>query len=667
MARTESCVDTMLPLKHVFVSIFIGLCFEITQGSFISSANSTGELSASSSNDSWTCSCTSGGSRTEGFPLSANCSAFCSCKPGEVGNLNGLKSWTCTCASDGVAGPSYINNAGCLSSCNCTLRAAEPDNSESKRISSKAVVYTLLACFLLTTTALLVSIICCLSRKETFPVHSSIFSVGSEASVNSSSNLISYSSTSFKASQAKTKANFNFTKGWLLMKHYLFAVKKDRIPGSIVQFPYVELDHATNKFSNSNLIGIGESCNVYHGRLKDGRDVAVKRLNLKVQKGSQADIEFLTEVEMIARLNHFNIVPLLGYCSVSLGKYCESIQIFEYMPNGNLRCHLDAKQKEPLDWATRVGIALGSAKGLEYLHEAAAPRILHRDVKSSNILLDSNFRPKISDLGMAKRIAHDDQPSCPSSPARMLGTFGYFAPEYAITGRASLKSDIFSFGVVLLELISGRPPINTSSKKGQESLVMWALPLLRDSKSVIQELTDPLLKGKFPEVEVLVMSQLARECLNFDPELRPTMAEVVQILSTITPDKRTRKFSLQFMQGSWNDRELRGYSSDSGRTEKQEAQVIDATSVSGVHAELHGASHRCTGFRCLQLELDMNQFPTRQGSKSEVLSLGGIGPLPLLTSKCRSWRSIDEEEASSVDLMEPRLEKFLESNLHCLF
>ncbi|KAF3780570.1 Receptor-like serine/threonine-protein kinase [Nymphaea thermarum] len=452
--------------------------------------------------------------------------------------------------------------------------------------------------------------------------------------------------------------------GWLWMKHYMRTVKKDRIPGSIIQFTYAELDRATNKFSNSNLIGNGESCNVYYGQLKDGRDIAVKRL--EVQKGSDADIEFLTEVEMIARLNHFNIVPLLGYCSVSQGKYCERLQIFEYMPNGNLRCHLDAKQKEPLDWATRVGIAIGAAKGLEYLHEAAAPRILHRDVKSSNILLDSNWRAKISDLGMAKRIANDDQPSCPSSPARMLGTFGYFAPEYAITGRASLKSDVFSFGVVLLELISGRPPITLSAKKGQESLVMWALSLLKDSKHVVKALTDPLLKGQFPEVEVLVMSQLARECLNFDPDLRPTMAEVVQILSTITPDKRTRKFSLQFMQGSWTDKELRGYGSDSGRTEKQESQVIHDTSVSGVNAEVHGASHQWTGLRCPPLELDMRQFTTKQWSRSEVPSLGHVSQLALLTSKSRSWRSIDEEEASSVDLMEPRLEKFWESNLHCL-
>ncbi|XP_049937018.1 receptor-like serine/threonine-protein kinase NCRK isoform X2 [Nymphaea colorata] len=660
----------MLPLKHVSFSIFLGLCFQVTLGSFISSANSTGELSASSSNDSSTCSCTSGGSGTEGYPLAANCSAFCNCKPGEVANANGVKSWTCSCASDGVARPLYINNAGCFSSCNCTFSKVpdleEPGKSESssKQISSKAVVYTLLACILLTTIVLLASIICCLSRKEIFPVQSSIFSVGSEASVNSSSNLISHRPTSLKESRATKQSYFNLTKGWLWMKHYMRTVKKDRIPGSIIQFTYAELDRATNKFSNSNLIGIGESCNVYHGQLKDGRDVAVKRL--EVRKGSDADIEFLTEVEMIARLNHFNIVPLLGYCSVSQGKYCERLQIFEYMPNGNLRCHLDAKQKEPLDWATRVGIAIGAAKGLEYLHEAAAPRILHRDVKSSNILLDSNWRAKISDLGMAKRIANDDQPSCPSSPARMLGTFGYFAPEYAITGRASLKSDVFSFGVVLLELISGRPPIILSAKKGQESLVMWALSLLKDSKHVVKALTDPLLEGKFPEVEVLVMSQLARECLNFDPDLRPTMAEVVQILSTITPDKRTRKFSLQFMQGSWTDKELRGYGSDSGRTEKQEPQVIHDTSVSGVNAEVHGASHQWTGLRCPPLELDMRQFTTKQGSRSEVPSMGHVGQLALLTSKSRSWRSIDEEEASSVDLMEPRLEKFWESNLHCL-
>ncbi|KAF8772265.1 hypothetical protein HU200_005980 [Digitaria exilis] len=186
-----------------------------------------------------------------------------------------------------------------------------------------------------------------------------------------------------------------------------------------------------------------------------------------------------------------------------------------------------------MDWQTRVSIALGAARGLEYLHEAAAPRILHRDIKSTNILLDDKFRAKVI---QAKCLMNDGVTSCSSSPARMLGTFGYFAPEYAIVGKASLKSDVFSFGVVILELMTGRPPIHKSSTtRADESLVIWATSRLRDSRLVVTELPDPTLQGKFPAEEMQIMAHLARECLQWDPDARPTMTEVVQILSTIAP------------------------------------------------------------------------------------------------------------------------------------
>ncbi|RRT78506.1 hypothetical protein B296_00009060 [Ensete ventricosum] len=253
---------------------------------------------------------------------------------------------------------------------------------------------------------------------------------------------------------------------------YIFGSRSGILPGVIVQFSYVELEQATNRFSDNNLIGVGGSSNVYRGQLKDGRIVAIKKL--RPLGGSEADSEFLYEIELISRLNHCHVVPLLGCCIETQGRQLERLLVFEYMPNGNLRDCLDARGgKEPMDWETRVRIALGAARGLEYLHEAAAPRILHRDIKSTNILLDDNYRAKITDLGMAKHLMTDDLTSCSSSPARMLGTFGYFAPEYAIVGRASRKSDVFSFGVVILELITGRKPIFKSSNKGEDSLVIW--------------------------------------------------------------------------------------------------------------------------------------------------------------------------------------------------
>jgi len=256
----------------------------------------------------------------------------------------------------------------------------------------------------------------------------------------------------------------------------LFITKQGKIPGTITRFSYIELKKATNKFSSNNLIGHGGSSNVYRAQLKDGRVVAVKKLNMHEGGGSISESGFLSEVDLISRLNHCHLVSLLGYCLEFQGKACTKLIVFEYMGNGNLRDCLDvtvSHSKHSLDWNTRVRIALGIARGLEYLHESAAPRILHRDIKSTNILLDDDYVPKITDLGMAKRLAHDGLISCTSSPARMMGTFGYFAPEYAIVGRGSLKSDIFSFGVVILELITGRKPVHKSSKKGDESLVLW--------------------------------------------------------------------------------------------------------------------------------------------------------------------------------------------------
>ena len=206
------------------------------------------------------------------------------------------------------------------------------------------------------------------------------------------------------------------------------------------------------------------------------------------------------QVELLSRLHHYHVVPLIGYCSEFHGKHAERLLVFEYMSYGNLRDCLDGELGEKMTWNIRISLALGAARGLEYLHEAAAPRILHRDVKSTNILLDENWHAKVSqqvfasvrpnvnlnvhkhclqitDLGMAKCLSSDGLQSGSSSPTMGLqGTFGYFAPEYAIAGCASPMSDVFSFGVVLLELITGRKPIQKpSNNKGEESLVIWVI------------------------------------------------------------------------------------------------------------------------------------------------------------------------------------------------
>ncbi|RDY06396.1 Receptor-like serine/threonine-protein kinase NCRK, partial [Mucuna pruriens] len=455
----------------------------------------------------------------------------------ETSDTSSLNKWRCRCSFQGNQSYSLSN---CSKSCDCRSGTVSVPGDSKKHVSSKIVVVILLICVICTTMAFLLSVICYVYRRDRCTIQSPIFSTDKETSSGSTTNLISHRSGTSSVPETKFAINSSICHitGCFQKASFLFGTQKETYHGNIIQFSLAELESATENFSSSNLIGLGGSSYVYLGRLKDGSNVAVKRL--KDQGGPEADSAFFKEIELLARLHHCHLVPLLGYCSELKGKHVQRLLVFDYMSNGNLRDCLDGVSGKHIDWATRVMIAIGAARGLEYLHEAAAPRILHRDVKSTNILLDENWQAKITDLGMAKNLRSDDLPSCSNSPARMQGTFGYFAPEYAIVGRASLESDVFSFGVVLLELISGRQPIQKSTGK-EESLVIWGTPRLQDSRRVITELVDPQLKGNFPEEEVQVMAYLAKECLLLDPDTRPTMSEVVQILSSISPGKSRRR------------------------------------------------------------------------------------------------------------------------------
>lgn len=241
---------------------------------------------------------------------------------------------------------------------------------------------------------------------------------------------------------------------------------------------------------------------------------------------------------------------------------------------------------------------------------------------------------------MAKHLQNDGIPSCSSSPARMQGTFGYFAPEYAIIGRASLKSDVFSFGVVLLELITGRQPIHKSANKAEESLVIWATPRLLDSKRVVSELPDPNLNGEFEEEELQVMAYLAKECLLLDPDSRPTMSEVVQILSTIAPETSNRKhFSRDDFKGSFSyDNKSNGESSG----------FVEAEEIKQITSE-NRAAH-CLLPNCAFIHCRVSNDP-----KEDVIPAAYVENLLLQSSNSKSWSLHDDE---SVDLTEPRFEKF---------
>ncbi|XP_028754463.1 proline-rich receptor-like protein kinase PERK12 [Neltuma alba] len=288
-------------------------------------------------------------------------------------------------------------------------------------------------------------------------------------------------------------------------------------------FSYEGIMEITNGFSSQNIIGEGGFGCVYKGWLADGRVVAVKKL--KAGSG-QGDREFRAEVEIISRVHHRHLVSLVGYCISEQQK----ILMYEFVPNGTLDHHLHGKGMPVLDWAKRVKIAIGAARGLAYLHEDCHPKIIHRDIKSANILLDDAYVAKVSDFGLARLT--DDADTHVST--RVMGTFGYMAPEYATSGKLTDRSDVFSFGVVLLELLTGRKPVDQTQPLGEESLVEWARPHLIHAVDTgdFNKLIDTRLENHYVESEVLRMIDAAAACVRHSAPKRPRMLQVVRALDS---------------------------------------------------------------------------------------------------------------------------------------
>lgn len=289
-------------------------------------------------------------------------------------------------------------------------------------------------------------------------------------------------------------------------------------------FTYEELFQATNGFSAQNLLGEGGFGCVYKGVLPDLREVAVKQLKIG---GSQGEREFRAEVEIITRVHHRHLVSLVGYC---ISEH-QRLLVYDYVPNNTLHYHLHDENRPIMDWATRIKVAAGAARGIAYLHEDCHPRIIHRDIKSSNILLDSNFEAQVSDFGLAK-LALDSNTHVTT---RVMGTFGYMAPEYATSGKLTEKSDVYSFGVVLLELITGRKPVDASQPLGDESLVEWARPLLGQAldNEDFEELVDPKLGNNYIDTEMFRMIEAAAACVRHSAAKRPRMSQVVRALDSL--------------------------------------------------------------------------------------------------------------------------------------
>ncbi|XP_061958203.1 protein kinase STUNTED-like isoform X1 [Populus nigra] len=278
------------------------------------------------------------------------------------------------------------------------------------------------------------------------------------------------------------------------------------------------LKGATSNFHSENLIGKGGCSSVYKGILPDGKPVAVK-----VQKSSQKAMkDFALEVEIISSLNHKHITPLVDACI----KDADLIYVYDFLSKGSLEenLHGKSKDKSPLSWELRFDIAVKIAEALNYLHNECSRPVIHRDVKSSNILLSDGFEPQLSDFGLAIW-----GPATTSfvTLGDVVGTFGYLAPEFFMYGKVSDKIDVYAFGVVLLELLSGRKPIS-SENKSQESLVLWAKPIIESGNAI--GLVDPNLKGNFDEVQMQRMVLAAAHCITRAARLRPKMNEILKLL-----------------------------------------------------------------------------------------------------------------------------------------
>ncbi|KAJ6725142.1 PROTEIN KINASE SUPERFAMILY PROTEIN [Salix viminalis] len=280
-------------------------------------------------------------------------------------------------------------------------------------------------------------------------------------------------------------------------------------------FTFHELAVATENFNPQCLVGEGGFGKVYKGYIESiDQIVAVKQLD---RNGLQGNREFFCEVLTLSLVQHSNLVKLIGYCADDL---CPG--------------------KEPLDWTARIKIASGAAKGLEYLHDVADPQIIYRDFKASNILLDEDFNPKLSDLGLAKLGPTGGKEHVST---RVMGTYGYCAPEYQMTGQLTKKSDVYSFGVVFLEIISGRRVIDMSRPTEEQNLIHWAAPLFKD-RSQFNAIADPLLGGKYPKKSLYQALAIAAMCIQEEADRRPLIADVVMALEYLAMPIDEKKATL---------------------------------------------------------------------------------------------------------------------------
>ncbi|KAI5071250.1 hypothetical protein GOP47_0013501 [Adiantum capillus-veneris] len=306
-------------------------------------------------------------------------------------------------------------------------------------------------------------------------------------------------------------------------------------PPELWVFTYTELRAATRNFSRSHLLGEGGFGCVYRANLKRTNrsgthiieEVAVKQLN---KNGQQGHKEWLSEVHFLGMVEHPNVVRLVGYCAEDNDRGMQRLLVYEFMPNKSLEYHLFPKGPAVISWEQRLNIMLGAARGLAYLHEEInGIQVIFRDFKTSNILLDKDFTPKLSDFGLARQ-----GPELGESHVTtvVVGTQGYAAPEYISTGHLTSKSDVWSFGVVLLEMLAGRRSVERNRPKNEQQLLEWMKPYLKGQRK-IESFVDEKLEGRFSLIQAERIAALALQCLNKSARVRPLMSEVVEKLKEI--------------------------------------------------------------------------------------------------------------------------------------
>ncbi|KAL6226975.1 hypothetical protein ACLB2K_000934 [Fragaria x ananassa] len=385
-------------------------------------------------------------------------------------------------------------------------------------------------------------------------------------------------------------------------KHALKGRLKHEEKINLRRFHLEELVKATKNFDNDCMLGSGAFANVYKGTFEDLGTVAIKRSHAD---SFQSVEEFRNEVRLLSKVKHRNLVGLVGYCEES-GSRGGKVLIYEYVPNGSLLDYIMGRKWISLSWRQRVNIAIGAAKGISHLHEGVNPSIIHRDIKPSNILIGDGFEAKVSDFGLVKSGPVGDDSHVSS---QIKGTPGYLDPAYCASFHLSQFSDVYSFGIILLQLISSRPAVDMTGNRPRNHIIDWARPSLERGR--VEEILDANLLSEPCNLEVMLkMGKLGLRCVVKVPKSRPTMSQVCRELEEAL-------YSADNKQQLRESRRSNRQPTDQGfRRSMDYDQSLNSVSLDGIgfqkfHVDLDSISFQSTSLRCLEnnsIEIDIEDL-----------------------------------------------------------